>query len=62
MDGGWSEFEEWSACDKICGGGSQIRARTCTNPAPEYGGAECMGPSVEPRACNEEFCPGDLTD
>ena len=58
VDGGWSEFEEWSACDEVCSGGSQIRIRTCTRPVPEYGGAECVGQSDEARSCNEDPCPG----
>ena len=58
VGGGWSEFEEWSACDEVCGGGSQFRTRTCTSPTPEYGGAECVGQSDEARSCNEDPCPG----
>ena len=49
MNGGWSE---WSECSQACGGGEQTR--TCTNPAPSNGGADCSGDSR--RACNERDC------
>ena len=44
MDGGWSDF---SACSKTCGDGTQTR--TCTNPAPAFGGEGCVGASS--KAC-----------
>ncbi|MDI6721844.1 MAG: hypothetical protein QMD85_05600, partial [Candidatus Aenigmarchaeota archaeon] len=49
VDGGWSD---WSACSKVCGGGTQTR--TCTNPAPANGGANCEGSSSQ--ACNTQAC------
>ena len=51
MDGGWSD---WGGCSKTCGTGTQ--ARTCTNPAPANGGADCSGEST--LACNTDPCPG----
>lgn len=50
VDGGWSP---WSACSASCGGG--IQTRTCTNPAPQNGGAPCVGPTTQ--ACNTQACP-----
>jgi len=50
VNGGWSS---WSACTKACGGGTQTR--TCTNPAPAYGGADCSGSSSQ--SCNTGACP-----
>ena len=41
VNGGWSA---WSACSASCGG---IQTRTCTNPYPANGGAECSGPSTQ---------------
>ena len=50
VDGGYSEF---GACSVSCGGG--IQSRTCDNPAPQHGGANCIGNAT--RACNTEPCP-----
>ena len=58
VDGGWSDYGEWSACTEECGGGEQTRERKCNNPAPENGGADCEGESVEARSCNEDGCVG----
>ena len=49
INGGWSS---WSSCSKTCGGGT--RTRTCTNPAPSGGGANCVGATSE--ACNTQAC------
>ena len=56
-DGGWSDFGDWSKCSAECGGGTQTRSRTCTNPAPANGGAECSGDAEKTRDCNLEDCP-----
>ena len=32
--------------------------RSCTNPAPAFGGADCEGDSLRSRSCNEKECPG----
>lgn len=47
--GAWSA---WSACSATCGGGTQTR--TCTNPAPANGGADCVGAASQ--ACNAQSC------
>ena len=60
IDGGWSDFGSWSDCSAECGGGTQSRSRTCTNPAPGDGGADCEGDAVEERACNTDPCPGTI--
>lgn len=60
VDGGWSEFTEWSSCTKTCGGGMQSRSRSCTNPEPANGGQECSGQAQESRSCHEEECAGKL--
>ena len=59
VDGGWSE-PEWSECSVTCGGGTQTRIRTCTNPAPAYGGLDCQGESSEIKDCNSKDCPGRI--
>ena len=58
LDGGWSDFGEWSECSvPTCRGGTQTRTRTCTNPVPNRGGADCQGQSIETKDCNFLFCP-----
>lgn len=58
IDGGWSVWGNWSSCSKTCGNGFQIRARSCTNPKPQYGGNFCQGQLQERRPCVEtEHCP-----
>ncbi|KAL5253104.1 hypothetical protein ACHWQZ_G015763 [Mnemiopsis leidyi] len=59
VDGGYSDFGDWSECSAECGGGTQTRSRTCTNPAPANGGADCEGDSSETRECNNQGCPVD---
>ena len=52
VNGGWSD---WSACNTSCGGG--IQTRTCTNPSPANGGAQCSGSASQ--SCNTDItCPG----
>ena len=56
VDGGWSDF---GACSVSCGGGTQTR--TCANPEPSNGGADCTGESTQP--CNTDACDdGGETD
>lgn len=58
VDGGWTDFGDWSECSATCGGGTQTRTRSCTNPAPAHGGADCLGESSQSQACNTGGCPG----
>jgi hypothetical protein len=57
VGGGWSDWTPWAACSEVCGDGSQTRTRTCTNPAPDCGGAACEGPESEVQACPGMPCP-----
>ncbi|KAL5265386.1 hypothetical protein ACHWQZ_G006189 [Mnemiopsis leidyi] len=56
-DGGFTEFGDWSECSEFCGAGTQTRTRTCTNPAPANGGADCVGDATETRTCKLKDCP-----
>ena len=45
VDGGWSAWAAWSTCTKT-------RARQCTNPVPDNGGAACSGKTEEVVPCS----------
>jgi hypothetical protein len=57
VDGGWSPYSEWNLCSAACGGGTQTRSRTCTNPSPVNGGVQCIGDAVDSQSCNTQPCP-----
>ena len=59
VDGKWTVWGNWGICSLTCGGGVQDRSRTCTNPPPAFGGAQCVGPSRSTRLCNDNPCPGN---
>eukprot|EP00058_Branchiostoma_floridae_P006618 XP_002592106.1 hypothetical protein BRAFLDRAFT_84975 [Branchiostoma floridae] len=62
FSGGWGEWEDWTACDAECDGGTQSRAAYCENPYPVFGHG-CEGDDdgdmkrVEIRTCNTQPCP-----
>jgi len=45
-------------CSATCGGGDQIKTRSCNNPAPAFGGAVCVGIAEASQKCNTNPCPG----
>ncbi|OGI85621.1 hypothetical protein A3A05_01710 [Candidatus Nomurabacteria bacterium RIFCSPLOWO2_01_FULL_41_12] len=51
VNGGWSA---WSACSVTACGSTGTQTRTCTNPLPSGGGADCSGPSTQ--ACSAPAC------
>ncbi|CAH3173411.1 unnamed protein product [Porites lobata] len=60
--GNYTEWTNWSECSATCGGGAQIRSRTCTNPPPKVGGKDCketIGPAQQSRQCDTGPCPTD---
>ncbi|KAI8517066.1 hypothetical protein Bbelb_056470 [Branchiostoma belcheri] len=57
MDGNWATWLSWGSCGVSCGGGVQTRTRTCDNPPPTIGGADCVGHPSQTRPCNEWQCP-----
>ena len=61
VNGGWTSWSDWSKCSVTCGGGTQTRSRSCTNPVVAHGGKNCSGPKEMTRHCNDDvFCPGEL--
>jgi len=56
VDGEWSTWSSWSSCEVACGGGIIIRTRTCDDPEPSSGGADCVGSAIEVDECNMEAC------
>ncbi len=56
VDGGWTAFGPYGACTVPCGGGTQTATRTCTNPTPANGGAQCVGSATQVQACNTQAC------
>uniref|UniRef100_A0A8C7XLQ4 Adhesion G protein-coupled receptor B1b n=1 Tax=Oryzias sinensis TaxID=183150 RepID=A0A8C7XLQ4_9TELE len=49
----WGVWGRWSVCSQECGGGVQVRSRSCQ---PEN--AVCEGTVEEGRACNPQACIG----
>ncbi len=52
INGAWTEWSN-STCSVTCGKGTKRRTRTCTNPAPKYGGKMCSGPDTKTETCIE---------
>jgi len=57
VDGGWSDYGDWTECSADCDGGIQSRLRACNNPLPANGGKNCVGDSTDLQACNIHPCP-----
>ncbi|XP_048579836.1 uncharacterized protein LOC116619170 isoform X2 [Nematostella vectensis] len=51
VDGGYTQWSEYSQCSKTCGLGEAFRTRNCTNPKPQHGGKGCQGASTQRRVC-----------
>lgn len=56
MNGGWSSWTSYGACNKNCGSGLKYRTRSCTNPSPKNGGSSCSGASSQSTSCNTQPC------
>ncbi|XP_078342788.1 ectin-like [Oculina patagonica] len=48
----WSKWGAWSDCSQTCGGGSQIRTRTCRSKIQG-----CQGSSSQTQQCATTDCP-----
>lgn len=61
VHGNWADWASWGSCTVTCGGGTKDRSRTCTNPAPQYLGNDCVGSGADRTDCNTHHCPSKLT-
>ncbi|XP_044183076.1 coadhesin-like isoform X2 [Acropora millepora] len=59
VNGGWSGWGVWSQCSATCNPGQRSRQRSCNNPSPRNGGANCKGSPIESKPCQVQFCPVD---
>ena len=59
VDGQWSDWEEWGICSKTCEKGTQLRARLCNKPVPQFEGKNCVGLGSEEIDCNDILCPSE---
>nr|XP_022294190.1 A disintegrin and metalloproteinase with thrombospondin motifs adt-1-like [Crassostrea virginica] len=59
VNGGWSRWGAWNGCSSSCGTGVHIRHRSCNNPVPSNGGADCVGNAAESGQCKTSDCPVD---
>ncbi|XP_068704515.1 uncharacterized protein [Montipora foliosa] len=62
IDGGYTEWSQWSICENPCGGSVVNRSRTCTNPTPTSDGAPCSGSNFETKLECVSPCPTSPLD
>lgn len=60
-NGAWSSYGSYTSCTLTCGGGTQYRTRTCTNPSPSGGGSSCSGSDTQSVSCNSDPCPATVS-
>ncbi|KAH9491878.1 hypothetical protein Btru_029761 [Bulinus truncatus] len=51
VNGLWAAWAGWTKCSEPCGIGNKVRDRTCTDPAPNYGGNPCDGEGSDLQTC-----------
>ena len=56
----WGAWSSWETCSVTCGGGTQERNRTITQPALNNG-TDCVGNDTDTQSCNNDGCPGIFT-
>ena len=60
VDGGFSNWGNWSKCNVMCGKGIQVRSRVCNSPLPSDGGRACIGPYTQGLPCGLSACAGSM--
>jgi len=60
VNGGWTDYSDWSVCSAECGPGEMTATRTCTNPVPKAGGADCAGDATLRKDCVLKECAIDF--
>ena len=58
INGGLTDWSDWSDCTVSCGSGTKTRTRTCTSPEPSYSGRTCSGDLEDSRSCANKPCAG----
>ena len=56
-EGGWGTWSPWSSCGSDC---IKSKSRSCNNPTPEIGGADCKGASSYFYTCSGESCKSKI--
>ncbi|XP_066916683.1 semaphorin-5A-like [Clytia hemisphaerica] len=59
VDGGLTEWTQFTPCSTSCGPGTKERVRFCAAPYPQYGGKDCSGALRECTQCEVKPCPVD---
>ncbi|KAI8512763.1 Thrombospondin type 1 repeat-containing protein [Branchiostoma belcheri] len=58
VNGQWASWGPWQPCGGDCAGKTLERSRSCSDPAPQYGGKDCVGIGKEartsPRSCRQK--------
>ncbi|CAH3196925.1 unnamed protein product, partial [Porites evermanni] len=57
IDGGYTEWSQWSLCENPCGGSVVNRSRTCANPSPTADGRTCSGDAFQTKLDCISPCP-----
>lgn len=54
VDGGVSQWSDWTFCTKECTGGKRSRSRFCNSPLPRCQGNQCQETLFEEEDCNTD--------